>query len=219
MEKIKLEYNSQRGHLIMPEYGRNVQRMIEYCMSIDDRDQRNKVAQSIISVMGQLNPHLRDVEDYKHKLWTHLFLISGFQLDVDSPYPKPLPEAFVEKPNRLVYPRKNIKFGHYGKTVELLIAKAKDYPEGEEKLALVMMIANLMKRSYLAWNRDSVTDEVILEHLEMLSDGAIRLRDVTLSGPNTKENVPQQNSNNNFKKRNWKQNNFKHKHNNNKKRY
>lgn len=217
MEKIKLEYNSQRGHLIMPEYGRNVQRMIEYCMSIDDRNQRNKVAQSIISVMGQLNPHLRDVEDYKHKLWTHLFLISGFQLDVDSPYPKPLPESFAEKPERLVYPRKNIKFGHYGKTVELLIAKAKDYPEGDEKLALVMMIANLMKRSYLAWNRDSVTDEVILEHLEMLSDGAIRLRDVILSGPNTNENTPRQNTNTNFKKRNWKQNNFKHKHN--KKRY
>lgn len=213
-----LEYNSVREHLVMPEYGRNVQRMIEYCMTVEDREQRNKVAQSIISVMGQLNPHLRDVEDFKHKLWTHLFLISGFQLDVDSPYPKPSPEVFMEKPDRLTYPRKNIKFGHYGKTVELLIAKAKDYPEGEEKKALVMMIANLMKRSYLAWNRDSVTDEVILEHLEMLSDGAIKLRDVTLFGPNTNENAPRQN---NFKKKNWKQGGggFKHKHNNNKKRY
>ncbi len=217
-----LEYNSVREHLVMPEYGRNVQRMIEYCMTVTDREQRNKVAQSIISVMGQLNPHLRDVEDFKHKLWTHLFLISGFQLDVDSPYPKPSPEVFLEKPARLTYPRKNIKFGHYGKTVELLIAKAKDYGEGEEKKALVMMIANLMKRSYLAWNRDSVTDEVILEHLEMLSDGAIKLRDVTLFGPNTNENVPRQNT---FKKKNWKQGGsgggFKHKHNNNnnKKRY
>lgn len=215
MANTQMEYNSQREHLVMPEYGRNVQRMIEYCMTIEDREQRNKVAQSIIMVMGQLNPHLRDVEDYRHKLWTHLFLISGFQLDVDSPYPKPSPELFVEKPQRLTYPRKNIKFGHYGKTVELLIAKAKEYPEGEEKTALVMMIANLMKRSYLAWNRDSVTDEVILEHLEMLSEGGIKLKNVSLSGPNTNENNVRQN--NNFKKRNWKNNNFKNKHN--KKRY
>lgn len=215
---VNLEYNSQREHLVMPEYGRNVQRMIEYCMTVEDRDQRNKVAQSIITVMGQLNPHLRDVEDYRHKLWTHLFVISGFQLDVDSPYPKPTPETFVEKPQQLIYPRKNIKFGHYGKSVELLIAKAKEYPEGEEKMALIMMIANLMKRSYLAWNRDSVTDEVILEHLEMLSDGAIKLKDVSLSGPNTNESNQRQT--NNFKNRNWKNKNFKHKHNNNnKKRY
>lgn len=213
---LNLEYNSQREHLVMPEYGRNVQRMIEYCMTVEDRDQRNKVAQSIIMVMGQLNPHLRDVEDYRHKLWTHLFLISGFQLDVDSPYPKPSPETFVEKPQKLTYPRKNIKFGHYGKTVELLIAKAKEYPDGDEKTALVMMIANLMKRSYLAWNRDSVTDEVILEHLEMLSEGAIKLRDVSLSGPNTNDNNNNR-QNNNFKNRNWKNKNFKHKHN--KKRY
>ena len=214
---VNLEYNSQREHLVMPEYGRNVQRMIEYCMTVEDRDQRNKVAQSIITVMGQLNPHLRDVEDYRHKLWTHLFVISGFQLDVDSPYPKPTPETFIEKPEQLTYPRKNIKFGHYGKSVELLIAKAKEYPDGEEKTALIMMIANLMKRYYLAWNRDSVTDEVILEHLEMLSEGAIKLKDVSLSGPNTNENNNQR-QNTNFKNRNWKNKNFKHKHNN-KKRY
>lgn len=209
-----LEYNSVRDHLQMPEYGRNVQKMIQYCMSVADRDERNKTAHAIIGVMGQLNPHLRDVEDFKHKLWTHLFIISDFKLDVDSPYPKPTPETFTEKPERLVYPRKNIRFGHYGKTVELLIEKAKDLPEGEEKLSLVKMIANLMKRSYLTWNRDSVTDEVILEHLEMLSGGAIKLRDVTLSGPNSNE-LPRSNTNNNFKKRKW-NNNYKNKH---KKRY
>lgn len=209
-----LEYNSQREFLHMPEYGRNVQKMIEYCMTIADRDERNKTAQAIIGVMGQLNPHLRDVEDFKHKLWTHLFIISDFKLDVDSPYPKPSPETFSEKPERLTYPRKNIRFGHYGKTVEILIEKAKHLPEGDEKLALLMMIANLMKRSYLTWNRDSVTDEVILEHLEMLSDGQIKLKDVTLSGPNTSEQS--RSTNNNFKKRKW-NNNYKNKHN--KKRY
>lgn len=209
---INLEYNSLREHLHMPEYGRNVQKMIEYCMTIADRDERNRTAQAIIGVMGQLNPHLRDVEDFKHKLWTHLFFISDFKLDVDSPYPKPSRETFSEKPERLTYPRKNIRFGHYGKTVEILIEKAKQLPEGEEKLALLMMIANLMKRSYLTWNRDSVTDEVILEHLEMLSDGQIKLKDVTLSGPNTSE----QSRNTNFKKRKW-NNNYKNKHN--KKRY
>ncbi|MFZ5552603.1 MAG: DUF4290 domain-containing protein [Bacteroidota bacterium] len=210
------DYNTVRGHLNMPEYGRNVQKMVEYCMSIADRDERNKVAQAIIVVMGQLNPQLRDVEDFKHKLWTHLFVISDFKLDVDSPYPKPSKEEFTEKPKRVSYPRKNIKFGHYGKTVELLIAKAVEYPDGEEKTALILAIANLMKRSYLTWNRDTVTDDVILQQLFEMSGGKIKTDNITLSS-NIKADTQQQQQAGFKKQHRWKNNNFKNKHN--KKRY
>lgn len=205
-----LNYNTQRGYLRMPEYGRNVQRMVEYCMSVADREERNRVARAIILVMGQLNPHLRDVEDYRHKLWSHLFIISDFQLDVDSPYPKPQKEDFTEKPDRLTYPRKNIKFGHYGKNIELLIKKATEFEEGPEKQALILAIANLMKRHYLTWNRDTVTDEIIFEQLEQLSDGAIKLNNVTLTA-NVGNNDNRQHNNN---KKRWK-----HNKNRNKKRY
>ncbi|MBX7095491.1 MAG: DUF4290 domain-containing protein [Flavobacteriales bacterium] len=213
-ENTDLSYNTQRPKLIIPEYGRNVQHMVEYCMSIADREERNKVANAIISVMGQLAPHLRDVEDYRHKLWTHLFVISDFKLDVDSPYPKPSPEEFHEKPNRVEYPKKNIRFGHYGKTIEMMIQKAVEFEEGEEKKALILTIANLMKRSYLTWNRDTVTDEVIFEQLKSLSSGKIELKDIELT--NKAMGGGQEQRQGNFqKKKHWNKN-FKHK---NKKRY
>lgn len=213
---LDFSYNTQRPPMRIPEYGRNVQQMVEYCMSIADRDERNKVANAIISVMGQLAPHLRDVEDFKHKLWTHLFVISNFQLDVDSPYPIPTVEEFHEKPNRVEYPRKNIRFGHYGKTIEKLVQKAVEFEEGEEKQALILAIANLMKRSYLTWNRDTVTDEVIFEQLRMLSEGKIQLKDVELSSKAMGGNQDQRQGSGSFqKKKHWNKN-FKHK---NKKRY
>ena len=172
-----MEYNSQRDRLILPEYGRNIQKMVQFAMGIEEREKRNVVANAIIDVMGQLNPHLRDVEDFKHKLWTHLFLMSDFQLDVDSPYPKPEASSFVEPPKRLEYPTSEIKYGHYGRTLQLLIDKAITYEEGDEKDALVLTIGNLMKRSYLTWNRDSVSNEVIGYHLEELSGGKLKLKD------------------------------------------
>jgi len=213
------DYNTVRGHLNMPEYGRNVQKMVEYCMSITEREERNKVAQAIIVVMGQLNPQLRDVEDFKHKLWTHLFVISDFKLDVDSPYPIPSKEEFIEKPKRVAYPRKNIRFGHYGKTVELLIAKAVEYPDGEEKSALILAIANLMKRSYLTWNRDTVTDDVILQQLTELSGGKIKTENITLSTSiqADKQNVSQGQGGYKKSQQRWKGSGYKNKHN--KKRY
>lgn len=170
-----MQYNTSLPKLIIPEYGRNIQRMIDFAVTVKNRDERNKVAKSIIDVMGQLNPHLRDVTDFKHKLWDHLFIISNFNLDVDSPYPKPTPETFKTKPEKVKYPSKDMRYGHYGKTVERLIAKAIEYKEGDEKKALVQSIANLMKRSYLTWNRDSVTDEVIIKQLEELSKGKLKL--------------------------------------------
>jgi len=161
--------------MIIPEYGRNIQKMIDFAVGVKDRDERNKVAKSIIDVMGQLNPHLRDVTDFKHKLWDHLFIISDFKLDVDSPYPKPTPETFISKPDTVKYPSKDMRYGHYGNTVERLIVKAIEYKEGDEKKALVQSIANLMKRSYLTWNRDSVTDDVIIKQLDELSKGKLKL--------------------------------------------
>ena len=175
-----MEYNTSLPKMIIPEYGRNIQKMIDFAMTVKDREERNKVARAIIDVMGQLNPHLRDVTDFKHKLWDHIFIISDFKLDVDSPYPMPTAETFQTKPDRVAYPSNDIRYKHYGKTVERIIAKGKEYPAGAEKDALVEQIANLMKRSYLTWNRDSVNDEVILKQLEELSKGQLKLADVSL---------------------------------------
>lgn len=175
-----MEYNTDQPRMIIPEYGRNIQKMIDFAITVADREERNKVARAIIDVMGQLNPHLRDVTDFKHKLWDHLFIISEFRLDVDSPYPKPTRETFQTKPELLKYPSNDIRYKHYGKTVEHIIAKAREYPEGEERNELVNQIANLMKRSYLNWNRDSVNDEVILKQLGELSKGELKLADASL---------------------------------------
>lgn len=191
-----MEYNTSLPKMIIPEYGRNIQKMIDFAMTVKDREERNKVARAIIDVMGQLNPHLRDVTDFKHKLWDHIFIISNFKLDVDSPYPLPTAETFQTKPDRVAYPSNDIRYKHYGKTVERIIAKGKEYPEGPEKDALVEQIANLMKRSYLTWNRDSVNDEVILKQLEELSKGQLKLSDVSLLR-STQTFVPRPTSNQN----------------------
>ncbi len=149
--------------------------MIEYIQSIESREKRNQLAKATIQVMGQLNPHLRDINDFKHKLWDHLFIMSNFELDVDSPYPIPSEETLNRKPEKLKYPSNHIKIRHYGRHIEEMIAKASEYEEGEEKQVLVKMIANHLKKSYLTWNRDSVTDEEIASHLELLSKGKLKL--------------------------------------------
>ncbi len=172
-----MEYNTSLPHLIIPEYGRNVQKMIDFACTVEDKEERNRVARAIIDIMGQLNPHLRDVNDFRHKLWDHLFIISDFKLDVDSPYPRPSKETFQTKPDRVNYPHDDIRFKHYGKIVEKLIAEAIAMEEGEMKDALVESIANLMKRSYMMWNRDTVSDEVIGEHLVTLSKNKLKLKE------------------------------------------
>ncbi len=163
--------------MVIPEYGRNVQKMIDFACTVESREERNKIANAIISVMGQLNPHLRDITDFNHKLWAHLFIMSDFHLDVDSPYPKPSPESLAEKPEKVDYPSNNIRFGHYGKTVERLIEAASQYDDGEEKDYLVGRIANLMKRSNLQWNSDSVKDETILKDLKQLSGDKLQVNE------------------------------------------
>ncbi|MFL5753485.1 MAG: DUF4290 domain-containing protein [Bacteroidia bacterium] len=175
-----MEYNTQLEKMIIPEYGRNIQRMINHCVTLTDREERNRCAKAIIQVMGQLNPHLRDVADFNHKLWDHLFIISKFQLDVDSPYPKPNAETFETKPDIVSYPKGRIKYKHYGKTIEEIIEKAKAYPEGAEKEELKRVIANHMKKSYINWNKDSVTDDTIIAQLDELSGGALKIAETTV---------------------------------------
>lgn len=172
-----MEYNTQLDKMIIPEYGRNIQSMIEYCCTIKNRDERNVCARAIIQVMGQLNPHLRDVSDFTHKLWDHLFIISQFKLDVDSPYPKPTPETFESKPNRLTYPAYKIRYKHYGKIIEQIIKKATEMKDGQEKEELTRLIANHLKKSYINWNKDSITDDVIFKNLQELSSGQLKMDD------------------------------------------
>lgn len=172
-------YNSQRPHLTIPEYGRNIQKMVEYALTLSDREQRNKCVRAILSVMGQLFPHLRDIEDFNHKLWDHLHIMSNFKLDVDSPYPVPKVEDLVSPPQRIAYPQSEIKIGHYGKSVEKFIDKCIALEDGPERQAFALSIANLMKYNALNWNRATVTDDVIMKDLTLLSKGKIRLDGVT----------------------------------------
>ena len=171
-----LEYNSERSQLIIPEYGRHLQKMVEHAVEIEDDNERNKVARSIIAVMGNMNPHLRDVPDFQHKLWDQLFIISDFKLDVESPYPKPSKEILEERPEPLAYPQNFPKYRFYGNNIKRMIDEAKEYEDGPLKDALVFTIANHMKKSFLNWNRDTVDDTVIFEHLRELSDGELNLK-------------------------------------------
>lgn len=171
-----LEYNSERRHLIIPEYGRHLQKMVEEAIEIEDDKERNQVAKSIIAVMGNMQPHLRDVPDFQHKLWDQLFIISDFKLDVESPFPKPTREMLAERPEMLGYPQNFPKYRFYGNNINRMINEVKDWEEGPLKEGLVLTIANHMKKSYLNWNRDTVDDDVIFEHLRELSGGKINLK-------------------------------------------
>ena len=170
-----LEYNSERTQLIIPEYGRHLQKLIFQAIEIQDDIERNKSAKYIIQVMGSLNPHLRDVLDFQHKLWDQLFIMSDFKLVVDSPYPIPTREVLQMKPDILPYPQNYPKYRYYGNNIKYMIDVANKWEAGELKSALVKVIANHMKKSYLSWNKDTVTDEVIFEHLYELSDGKLDL--------------------------------------------
>src|ERR1700758_2091105 len=173
----QFDYNSTRNKLILSEYGRNVQNMVKYITALPTREERNRYAQVVIDLMGFLNPHLRDVADFKHKLWDHLHIISDFQIDVDSPYPKPSEEAIHFKPEPLKYPHQRIRYKHYGKTIELMIEKAKIIEEPDRKQHMVQAIANFMKMAYVQWNKDSVADETILADLHNMSGGQLKLEE------------------------------------------
>ncbi|MFC7357055.1 DUF4290 domain-containing protein [Jejudonia soesokkakensis] len=171
-----LEYNTERPHLIIPEYGRHLQKMVEQAMATEDRDERNKQAKSIIAVMGNLNPHLRDVSDFQHKLWDQLFIMSDFNLDVDSPFDKPSKEELTERPETLEYPQNFPKYRFYGNNIKRMIDVAIRWEDGDKKDGLILTIANHMKKCFLNWNKDTVEDDVIFNHLFELSEGKINLK-------------------------------------------
>jgi len=172
-----LEYNTQRGSMLIAEYGRNVQKMVEITIAIEDREKRNKAAQNIVNVMALLNPQVREVADYKHKLWDHLFIISDFRLDVDSPYPVPEKAAIKARPKPLSYPTSDIRYKYYGKVMEDMIRKIATLEEGPTKVQITQNIANFMKMSYLTWNKDTVDDSTIFNHLKELSTGIMTMDD------------------------------------------
>lgn len=174
---MEYNYNTQRKKLVLPEYGRNIQKIIEHIINIKDREERNRAAKSVISIMGNLNPHLRDISDFKHKLWDHLALISDFKLDIDSPYETIAKETLLEKPKKIPYQHSKIKYLHYGRLIEKLIHKAVELEEGEEKNKLIMLILNHMKKSYLNWNRNQVTDDLVFDNMKELSVGKIEIPD------------------------------------------
>jgi hypothetical protein len=168
-----MDYNSTREKLIIPEYGRNVQKMIFHALTMEDHEKRTSFVKYIAGVMTQMHISTGSYGDYHHMIWDHLHIIAGYEMDVDSPYPKPVKEAVEARPNTLTYSTGKIKYKPYGLNIEKMIQLAITYEEGEEKNSLVGNIANHLKKAYLNWNRDSVENEVILKHLEVLSDGKL----------------------------------------------
>jgi len=176
-----MDYNSNRSKLALPEYGRNLQNMVNHIMTIEDRNERNRAARTIIDIMGTMYPYLRDINDFKHKLWDHLAIMANFELDIDYPYTPPSPEFFNTPPLRIPYDNNKIKYRHYGKTIETLIEKAAVYEDEKERELLIKLIANHMKKSYVMWNKDSVTDDKILTDIEELSKGKIKCTEMVLT--------------------------------------
>ena len=172
---MNYDYNTQRKRMALPEYGRNVQKMVDHIKTIQDRDERNRAAKTIIQIMGNLNPQIRDIGDFKHKLWDHLALIADFDLDIDSPFSPPEPAKFVEKPKLIPYRQGDIRYLHYGRIIELMIDAASEMEDGEEKEYLTNLIVNQMKKSYITWNRAQVSDEVIIGDLKLLSAGKLKI--------------------------------------------
>lgn len=197
-----LQYNSERKPLIIPEYGRHIHIMIDQLVATEDREERNKKAKAIIGVMGNLNPHLRDVPDFQHKLWDQLFIMSDFQLDVDSPFEKPKKELLEERPQHMGYPQNFPKYRFYGNNIKSMIDVAILWDEGEMKDALVFNIANHMKKCFLNWNKDTVDDQVIFDHLKELSDGKLSVKEQLLPLTPTQDLLKMKSKNGNGPKSN-----------------
>ena len=214
---MNFDYNSTRPKLILAEYGRNVQNMVDYICTVPDKEERNRLAQVVIDMMGVLNPHLRDVSDFKHKLWDHLYIISDFKIDVDSPYPIPTREEIRHKPQPLAYPQHKIRFKHYGHIVEDMIQKAISVVNDETRQKITLGVANFMKMAYMTWNKDSVSDLQIIEDLKELSKGVLVLPEDTVltkldfrtPAPGNRVKTQQNSSNNNNNQKNTYSNNKK----------
>jgi len=169
------DYNTDRKKLMLPEYGRNIQKMVDYVRTVEDKEERNKLARQVINFMGTLFPYLRDIPDFKHKLWDHLAIMSDFSLNIDTLYELPTPQSFHEKPKNVPYSTSMPKYKHYGKNIEKFIQKACELNDGPDKTALIQIIANHMKKSYLIWNKDTVNDSVIIDDIKLMSKGRLIL--------------------------------------------
>ena len=214
-----LQYNTKRTQLIIPEYGRHVQIMVNQLVATEDKEERNKMSKAIIGIMGNLSPHLRDVPDFQHKLWDQLFIMSDFELDVDGPYEKPSRELLEEKPARLPYPQKFPRYRFYGNNLKSMINVAMGWEDGDMKNALVFNIANHMKKCFLNWNKDTVEDIVILNHLAELSDKTLTVKEELLPLTDTAELLKGRPKNGNGPKNNHKAPQRNKRNNNNRKRY
>ena len=199
-----MQYNTQQKKMALPEYGRSIQNMVDYAVTIQDRAERQRCANTIINVMGNMFPHLRDVPEFKHKLWDHLAIMSDFKLDIDYPYEIIRKDNLVTKPESIPYPNTQIRYRHYGRTLEVLLKKACEMPDGDEKQNLVALICNHMKKNYITWNKDTVDDRKVAEDLYELSDGRLTLTDdlIRLMAERIERNYRPQNNNNNNNKNN-----------------
>ncbi|MDR0667584.1 MAG: DUF4290 domain-containing protein [Prevotellaceae bacterium] len=201
---MNFDYNTQRRKLLLPEYGRHIQKMIQYVKTIKDREERNRQMMAVISVMGNLNPYLRDIVDFRHKLWDHVYIIADFDIDIDSPYPVPVPETFNEKPQSIPYPQSPLAVMHYGRNVENILNTIASYPDSEAKQAMIVSVAQYMKKQYIIWNKDSVADDIIFRDIERLSHGQITV-DPSLKLPHVHpESRPHPQNNNNGKNKKFK---------------
>ena len=218
IDTCKLLYNTERVKLYIPEYGRNVQKMVDYLKTIEDREKRNEQAKAIIKVMEILNPSVHLQEDYEHKLWDHLFIISGFDLDVDAPYPMPEPESMHQRPAPVPIEKKPIKATHYGRNIENIINLIAEKEDGEIKTAMIRSLAIYMRQQYLIWNKDTVSEATIFQDIEKLSDFRIKVPEGLQLGrvdnghnysrpgmnqgkPNRNQNMRQRNNQKNFRKK------------------
>ena len=170
-----MDYNTQREKLILPEYGRHVQKMIEQVKAIEDKEKRSQQLRAVVQVMGTLNPQIREFNDYKHKLWDHAQVIGGFDLDIDAPYPAPTPQQFAERPDVISLPEKPIKAACYGRNIENMIALIADREDDDVKKEMIRVLALYMRQQYLIWNKDNVAEETIFADIERLSDGKLKV--------------------------------------------
>ena len=208
---MDLEYNSEREHLIIPEYGRHIQKLVNHCIKLEDKEVRNTMAKAIVHVMGNMQPHLRDVPDFQHKLWDQLFIMSDYNLDVDTPYPKPEREVLQAKPEAMDYPRSASKYRFYGNNIQIMIDVALTWEEGEAREALYYTIANHMKKCYLNWNKDTVEDKVIFKHLKELSKSEIDLTNSSETLSEVKNLMKKRKQTNKGKQQDSRKRNYKYK--------
>jgi hypothetical protein len=170
-----MDYNTQRKKLALPEYGRSIHKMVDWVTTIEDRDERNRQIRAVIAVMGGMNPHLRDVNDFKHKLWDHVHIMSDFKIDIDSPYPIPTKESFNTPIHTIPYASEPIKVRHYGRNIQLMINGIARTEDSELKEKSLLMLANHMKKLYVTWNKETISDDIIFRDIVFLSGGKIRI--------------------------------------------